>query len=184
MKESIKPFKMLSSKTILSHPRVTITEDTILLPTGTKSTYVRRQVGQVDSVIMIAINDDGCVLVQREYSYPPNIIMWQLPVGAMHQGESIPTAAQRELAEESGYNAQQTEIVGSFYTNNRFSDQQQHIVLCTKLYEHKLPADEDEFIETHWMKREELLQRISEGSFNNINLLAALNVWFCRNLKA
>lgn len=96
----------------------------------------------------------------------------------MEPGEEIAQAAVRELAEESGYSAKKTAVLGSFYVHNRLSDKQQYIVLCTDLFKHKLPADPDEFIQTSWMSRKKLKQMIADGLFDNINLLAALNVWF------
>jgi ADP-ribose pyrophosphatase len=104
--------------------------------------------------------------------------MWQLPGGSMNKNEEIELAAKRELAEESGYSANKTEIIGYFYTQNRLSNQRQHVVLCTELYKHELPADEDEFIDTYWITKKKIELMISKGEINNINTLAALNIWF------
>lgn len=140
--------------------------------------YVPQALTSVGSVIMIAINDENQVLLQKEYSYPPNEVMWQLPGGAMEEGESISEAANRELAEESGFKANTLEEIGFFYTNNRRSNQKQHIVICRDLYPCKLPEDDDEFIETHWLPIQQVHKMIARGEFVNINLLAALNQWF------
>jgi ADP-ribose pyrophosphatase len=104
--------------------------------------------------------------------------MWQLPGGSIKKGESFEAAARRELAEESGFSARKLKVIGSFYLQNRFSDKRQYVVTCTSLFEHKLTADEDEFIDTTWLSKPRLIDMIKKGEFDNINLLAALNLWF------
>lgn len=180
MSKKAMPWKTLSSKTILNNRRLKVTEDVVLLPDGTKTTYVRHAPATAHSVIIIAINVKNQILVQREYSYPPNKIMWQLPGGSIKLGESIRSAAKRELAEESGFSSKRTKILGSFYIHNRLSNKKQYVVVCTKLFEHKLRGDVDEFIDTHWLSKRQLTGMIAKGEFNNINLLAALNIWFNR----
>jgi ADP-ribose pyrophosphatase len=131
-------------------------------------------------VAVIAVDVKGEVLIEREYSYPPNKVMWQLPGGSMKPKETPERAALRELAEECGYSAKQTHVLGSFYINNRLSDKKQYVVLCTNLFRHKLPEDEDEFITYKWFDETTLKSMISFGKFDNINLLAGLNLWFNR----
>ena len=82
-----KPWKKLSSNVLLKNVHLSITEDKVLLPNGSKKTYVRLASGQQKSVIVIAINSDNKVLIQKEYSYPPNKIMWQLPGGSVKRSE-------------------------------------------------------------------------------------------------
>lgn len=148
------------------------------LADGHTTTYVRFAPTATHSVAAIVINAKAEVLIQREYSYPPNKVMWQLPGGSMLPGESPEAAALREVAEESGYSARSTLVLGSFYTNNRLSDKKQYVVLCRDLFKYQLPKDDDEFIETHWMTKKKLVTMVTNREFDNINLLAALNLWF------
>lgn len=178
MTRHAKLWKTLNSKVIFTHKDLKLAEDTVELPNGETASYVRHALTTEHSVIVIALNSRKEVLVQREYSHPPGKVMWQLPGGSMQPGETIEAAAIRELAEESGYSAKSSTVLGSFYIHNRLSDMKQHIVMCTDLFKHNLPADTDEFIETYWISRKEISKMITRGEFDNINLLAALNVWF------
>ncbi len=178
MTKKAKPWKRLASTNLFTHGDLSILEDLVELPNRKKTSYVRQAPTASHSVIMIAINSTGKVLVQQEYSYPPNKVMWQLPGGSMKPHETVEQAAKRELAEESGYGTKAVKVLGSFYTNNRFSNQVQYVVICEDLYPKNLPEDLDEFIDTFWMSRKGLKNMIAQGKFDNINLLAALNLWF------
>jgi ADP-ribose pyrophosphatase len=153
LKKEIKKWKIVSSKILLDNERLSITEDTVELPDGRLTTYVKHTPSSLESVIIIAVNAKNQVLIQREYSHPPQKVMWQLPGGSMEKGETIEQAALRELAEESGYSAKLTKYLGNYYVHNRLSDKRQHIVLCTELFEYKLPEDDDEYIENNWMSK-------------------------------
>jgi ADP-ribose pyrophosphatase len=177
MLKDITHWKTLSSKALFEHPEMTIVQDTVLLPNGETSTYIRKSSTTHHSVIIIAINNSGDVLLQREYSHPPATVLWQLPGGSMKDGETTEQAALRELAEESGVGAHNVRVIGYYYTHNRTSDQKQFVVECTDLFEHKLAEDADEFIESSWLSRGEIEELIAHGDIHNINLLAALNMW-------
>jgi ADP-ribose pyrophosphatase len=174
-------WKKLESSEVLSHPRIHLIEDTVELPDGKKTKYIRHAPYKNHAVIIIAINNKGEILVQKEYSYPPDVIMWQLPGGSIEDTEDVLQAANRELSEESGYVADSSKEIGYFYVNNRRSDEKQYIVLSTDLREKVGQRDEEEFIETHWMPVAKLREMVALGQCNNINLLAALNIWFCRS---
>jgi ADP-ribose pyrophosphatase len=184
MPKKPKPWKLLSSKVILDHERLKVTEDRLRLPNGRETNYVRHAPTKDHSVAVIALNTKNQILIQQEYSYPPNKVMWQLPGGSMNAGETIKAAAKRELAEESGYSAKKATILGSFYIHNRLSDKKQYVVLCTELFKHKLPEDEDEFIESYWLSKRQVTAMITKGKLDNINLLAALNLWFHSDQKS
>lgn len=178
MKKQAKPWKTLSSKKLFEHSHFSILEDIVELPNGSTTSYFRHAPAQTHSVIIIALNAKQEILLQREYSHPPNKVMWQLPGGSMHKGEAIEAAALRELSEESGYSAKTTLVLGHYYIQNRRSDQKQYIVLCTDLYPHKLQEDSDEFIESYWLSKKRVTNLIAHGEIDNINLLASLNIWF------
>lgn len=110
----IKPWKFIARKHIFQHPRLQLAEDTVALPNGKEISYLREAPAKTHSVAIIAINADGHILLQKEYSYPPNTVLWQLPGGAIESGESIIDAARRELAEESGFTANNCTVIGSY----------------------------------------------------------------------
>lgn len=176
---AIQKWKKLSRKILLNHPRMKIVEDEVALPDAKIIKYIRHAPARRHSVIIIALNEQGELLLQQEYSYPPNEIMWQLPGGAMEEGEDIIVAAKRELLEESGLIAEDCQVIGYYYVDNRRTDRKQFVVLCHGFTPVAPQNDLEEFIESHWMPLTEVKEKIRGGEITNITLLAALNVWFC-----
>lgn len=168
----------MSRTTVFSHADLTLVEDEVRLPSGARISYLRRAPGAGDAVTIVALDDAERVLVQREYSYPPDAVMWQLPGGAVEPAEDIFTAAERELRQESGVGADVVERVGSFYLDNRRSDARMHVVQCTGLHLGEPEPDDAEVIENHWFSVIEVHDLISNGEIDNASMLAALNLWF------
>lgn len=171
------PWKTISTKLLVETPRLSVQEDIVELPNGKQSTYHLQKPTLTHSVIALAFNDKGELLVQREYSYPPNQVMWQLPGGAMKKNETPIDAANRELTEESGYVLSNCKAIGYFFVNNRTSNRKQYIVTGNSPSKTEIKPDADEFIHSEWMSLSKLNTLIAAGEINNINLLAALRYW-------
>ena len=177
----VSPWKRIKSLEVFKHPRITLVEDTVELPDGTITTYIRHAAKETQSVAIIAINDRQEMLLQQEYSYPTGEILWQLPGGESFVGESLVDAANRELSEESGLVGQDCSELGWYYLDNRRSNAKQHVILCKDLIEKQGQRDAEEFIETHWISIEEVKRMVVSGECNSAPLLAALHVYFSRS---
>ena len=172
-------FRKQRSRVVLSHPRLTVVEDDILLPNGSASTYLRFA-GTGFAVTLLCRRPDGAFLLQREYSYPPDERLLQLPGGGSRMGEEAEVAANRELMEESGYRAGRLTQLGWFYTDNRRSDSKMHVFLAEDLAEAALPPDPGEVVENVWVAEEELERVIRDGEVVNAFLLAAWALYRAR----
>ncbi len=155
---------------MLEHPRLNVFEDEVELPSGHKTTYIH--FGTVDdSAIVLAIREDGKILIQKEYSYPMNEWLYQLPGGAIDRGESPKQGAHRELQEEVGLTGALKEI-GWFYYNNRRSAGKMHLFIATNLTSCPAKTDIEEEFEIHWFTPEEIDGLIANGDIVNYSLLA------------
>lgn len=170
----IHKWKFINRKILLDHPKMTVVEDEVLLPSNKKVSYIREAPSKGHSVAIIALDSNERLLLQKEYSYPPDKIMYQLPGGAVENKEGVIDAANRELSEESGYIARDTTVIGSFYLNNRRSDRKQFVVLCRDIMPQKNTEDEEEFIKSEWVSQDKVRTLIQQGKIENIGLLAAL----------
>ena len=169
-------WKTISRKVLLNHSRMNIVEDEVELPNGKRITYIREAPADKHSVAIIAINDKKEILLQKEYSYPPNEVLYQLPGGAANDSEGVIETANRELSEESGYIGKDCRVIGYFYLNNRRSDRKQYVVVCKDLVEKKQTHDTEEFIESMWVSLDTVNRLIKNNEITNIGLLAALRL--------
>ena len=169
MKQSI--WKRLSRTTLLTHPRLTVYEDEVLLPDGHKTHYIHFS-GTAGSATIIAQNSQGKILLQREYSYPPNEWLYQFPGGKVEDGEDPSLAIVRELAEEAGMGGEVTQI-GWFYTDNRRKSDKFYVFVATNLVLANGTKDPEEDIEDYWVTEAEIDEMVRNGTLVNYSALAA-----------
>lgn len=166
-------WKIVSSKEIFNHPRLTLIEDEVILPSGIKTKYLRYKDDEGCCTTIIAKRGDGKILIQREYSYPSNQKLFQFPGGAVPVNEKPKEGANRELMEEMGYRANKLEMLGNYLMNNRRSAQKMYVFLASELIEESLKKDVEEEIESFWLSEEEIAIMIKNNEIINIHSLAS-----------
>ena len=110
----IKKWKRLAREYIVNNRWVKLAKDKVLLPNGIclDDFYVfeRNNVS-----LIVAIDEDNRVLLKREYRYPVDEILYELPGGVIEEGDNALDAAKRELLEETGYVANDWKKLSSGY---------------------------------------------------------------------
>ena len=170
---AIQKWRKISSRHILDHPRMQLVEDEVELPSGKKIQYLRQEYSGRGGVIVSCRKGDK-ILVQREYSYPVDEILWQFPGGKIEADETPEQAATRELAEESGIKAENAKCIGWFYPDNRRTNARLFVVECDYVTDdEKARPDDTEFIESEWIENGQISQMIRRGEVRNYAMLAA-----------
>lgn len=173
----MKKWKQISSKVLYKHPRLTLIEDEVELPTGEIVHYLKFGGHKRAAATVVAIKNDQ-VLLQQEYSYPPDEILYQFPGGAVEKDEAPEAGANRELIEESGYTAGKLEQLGWYYVDNRRTDTKMYVFLATEITPCKQEGgDREEFIESTWVPITSMPERIAKGEITNFSVLAAWTLY-------
>jgi len=106
------------------------------------------RVGIGGIVVMVAITPSGNVLLEKQFRPPMGREVLELPAGLVESGESMETAAKRELIEETGWSAGKLEFLAEGPISTGASTEALRAYMCTDL-EHvgKNGGDDNEIIE-------------------------------------
>lgn len=116
------------------------------------------------AVVVLAITDEGLLVLNKEYRHPAESMLLCCPGGCIDPGEGPLEAAQRELLEETGYNADKYILMGCCFPYPGLSQQKIYHVLATGAKKQSDPMREHgEIQETVLMSRGELKKSIAEG---------------------
>ncbi len=129
---------------------ITLTRAGFVDPDG--HTFQRDVVRHPGAVAVVAVTDDGSVVLVRQYR--PALDQWilEVPAGTCDvDGEPAVEAARRELAEEAGYAADRLDLLTRTAISPGFCDQRSSVYLATGLT--PVPLDR-QGIEERYMRLE------------------------------
>ncbi len=180
MNKKKQPWALQNRRTLFEHPRITLTEDTVLLPSGQETTWLRFE-NLRDFVTVICVDNQERVLLVRQYNHPPGRMVHEFPGGVIDAGESPEQAASRELVEEVGLYPLGLEPLGDYLPNPRRTAMRCHVFLARDFERRPAKPEPEEFIMTRWLGVTELDSLIRAGDIENSNLLAA---WLLFRLRS
>lgn len=126
------PWKTLSSRVVYKNPWITLREDDVITPSGTKGIY-----GVVDCKIatgVVAITKENKVVLVGQYRYTMDEYSWEIIEGGTEAGEDPMEAAKRELQEEAGYKSSDFKILGGeIHLSNSHSSERGLLYLAKEL---------------------------------------------------
>lgn len=160
-------YKELSEKKILSEDIfdgaiLHVIKDTVELPNGNPAT--RELIRHVGAVAVVPITDEGKVIVERQYRYPMDEVITEIPAGKLDsKQEDRLSAAKRELQEETGYMADEWTEIGVYYPTCAYSDEKITIYMARGLHKGEQNLDDDEFLNVKEVPFTELLEQVMDG---------------------
>ena len=172
---TVPPWRTRLSRTIYENPWLRLREDLVELPSGRTTIYGVVSTGSCVGVLPF-LDPDTVVLV-RQYRYVAGRHTWEMPTGGVGPGEPIEHAAQRELAEESGYRAGRLEPVCVYHTSKSVMDETAHLFLAfdlTRLMDAPEP-DTTESFQVRPYRFQEVLDMVDTGEIvDSMTIIAVL----------
>lgn len=165
--------EMVSSETIFQGKIIKVTLDQVRLPNG--SVASREVVYHPGGVAVLALDEDKTVYLVKQYRYPIQQMLLELPAGKLDHGaeEDRLLGAQRELSEETGLEAAEWTYLGYTLASPGFCDEALHMYLARGLTKKGQHLDQDEFLDVVTMPFEELVRQVMDGTITDGKTVSA-----------
>lgn len=167
--------ELISTRRVYEGRVVNLRVDRVRLPSGRETE--REIVEHGGAVGVVAVDEQGEVLLVRQYRSALGRPLLEIPAGTLGEGESAHACALRELQEETGYSADEAEELYAFYSSPGFSNERIWLFLATDLRGGPRQPETDEIIEVVKMSLTRAVGMVEAGEICDgksiLGLLAA-----------
>ena len=163
--------KTLEENTVYVGKIFDLIKDRVLLPDGKESF---REIVRHGGGSAILCEQDGKILMVRQFRYAYKEEMWEIPAGKVNAGEDPKDTAFRELEEECGLKADEMELVFSIYPSPGYTSEIIRVYRAKGLKKSRVKLDEDEFLRAEWIDKARLEKMIKSCEIKDAKTLVAL----------
>ena len=153
--------KTLASKLLHEGRHFSFLRDEVELPNGFRT--FRDIVRHPGAVAIVPVLPDGRVVLVRQYRYAAGKELLEVPAGTLEPGEPVIDCAQRELIEETGYEAGTLKPLLSCYVAPGYSSEVIHFFVASDLREAVGEAEPDEEIAVERLEPREVVGMMAEN---------------------
>jgi ADP-ribose pyrophosphatase len=171
---SLPPFRKLNSRIIYKNPWIQVEQHEVEVR-ASRRRFPYTYLSSRPSVMVVALTDEGKIVLIRQYRYPRREFAYELPGGGTH-GNTPRQAAREELEQETGYQATRWAKAGEFVVYCGLSDEICHVFAASGLRRGKQSLEETEHMTVHEVSPKRLKSMIRNGEFRDGMGLAALQV--------
>ena len=166
----------LSSERVFSGKVFSIDRDRVRMRNG--RTVTVDVVRHPKSVVLAPVPEPGHVILVRQYRYPIDKDLWELPAGSVDEGETPEQAARRECHEEVGLVPSTIVRLGAMYPTPGYCDEEMVFFRLSGLErtEEKAAVDEDEDIEVRTFELRDAREMIRRGEIVDMKTLVGLTL--------
>jgi ADP-ribose pyrophosphatase len=164
----------LASKRIYEGGIINLRVDELQAQDGSKT--IREVVEHNGGVVICCQPDPNQVVLVKQYRYSLDKELIELPAGRIDAGEKPLSAAQRELVEETGYEAKQWQGKGVLCSAPGFSNELLYLFLATDVRQVGKRLDQDEETEVLVLPIDRAWDLISAEPIADAKTIAALAI--------
>lgn len=156
----------VSSEDIFDGFILHVKKDEVALPNGARA--YRELIRHIGAVCVIPVTEDNEVIVERQYRYPIDRVITEIPAGKLDsRDEDRLSAIQRELREETGYTADEWIPLGDFHPAPAYSDEYISMYMARGLRAGDRHLDEDEFLDVFSVPLKDLVEDVMAGRISD-----------------
>lgn len=149
-----------------------VRRDRVRLPDGREA--AREYIVHPGAAVIVAILDDGRLVMERQYRYPLARAVIEFPAGKLDAGEPSKRCAVRELREETGYTAREWAFAGTIHNAIAYSTEHIDIWFARGLSGGDRRLDEGEFLDVFAAEQAELEAWVRDGVMTDAKSLSSL----------
>jgi ADP-ribose pyrophosphatase len=165
--------KQISSRLIYDGKVVHLYEDRVALPNGEPAT--REYIKHVGAVCVLALTDDNEIILERQYRYPMEREVIEIPAGKLDSAdEDHCKAALRELREETGIVPREITYIGEFIGSPAILSERIYMFFARGLSFGDQKLDEDEFLDVFRMPLSTAVEKVLSGEIADGKTQAAV----------
>ncbi len=155
-------FKVKKSEKLFSGKVFDLQVDQIEYDSGNLG--VRETAIHPGGAVVVPVKADGKIIFVKQFRYPLQKYLIELPAGKLSKNEDPYICAMRELEEETGYKAEKVEKLGAICTTPGFCTEILHIYLAKDLIPGNHNREEGEYgMEIHEYTLAEAEEKIKSG---------------------
>ena len=163
---------MVSTETVYKGIIVNVRRDKAKLIDGRITN--REVVEHPGGVCVFALDNEGKVILVRQYRYPMQEVVLELPAGKLEKGEDPSDSGLRELGEETGLVPQTYLPMGVSFSSPGIMEEKIYYFFATDLVQGPVHPDDGEFLEVVRVPYEELLEMARKGEIKDAKTLVAI----------
>ncbi len=164
--------KTVESELIFDGKIITVKKDKAELENG--EIVNRELVIHPGGVCVVPINENGEVLMVKQFRYPFQEALVEVPAGKLEFGEDHREAGLRELREETGAVCEKFEYLGVCYPSVAYLTEKIHMYLATGLTFENQDLDDDEFLDVIKIKLEDAVEMVMNNELPDAKTQCAI----------
>ena len=169
------PWKVLKTSEVFSaEPWLALSVQQVRVPDG-RIIDDFYQLALPDFTLVFAATPSGEIIMIRQYKHGAKRTSLTLPGGLVEKGEDPEEAAKRELLEETGYQAESWQSLGSYVVNGNLGCGKGHFFMAAGAKPVQEPESGDlETMEIELLSREQIAEALRSGEVMLLNHAAVI----------
>jgi len=177
------PWRRRTRDTAYANQWIEVFHDEVDRPDGSPGIYGLVHFRSA-AVAVVAVGDDGRLLLVGQHRYALDEYSWEVPEGGVGAAEGLLEGAQRELREETGFDASDWRQLCRLSVSNSVTDERGAIFLATGLRPGEASPDDTEDLALRWAALDEVLDEIRRGEIHDAMTIAGVGLYALEALRA
>ena len=163
--------KTIKEKLVFEGKIISVQHDTVQLGV-TNQTAFRELITHPGAVCVGAMTQDKKFVMVKQFRYGPKAVFLEFVAGKKEENEDPLTTVQRELEEETGYQAKTWIDLGYAYSSPALFDEKIHLYFACDLVMTKPHLDDGEFLEVVEMTLDDIIELIETNQLHDMKTIA------------